>query len=147
MGQLRGEDNTVPSGRRGDSGGVRRLRVLSASVESGSQAAGEAARVAAEKIGDAERIFPDEDPQSQHLDDAEHWFNVYTELLQAKASLLAALSERLPEMNEAVARHEVGDTDAVLLRQELARFQARIDFWRRRRAELLAKLAEAERED
>ncbi len=88
------------------------------------------------KAVDRNRLLPGEDPRSRQPEDAEHWLAVYTELLQAKAAMLAALNERLTEMKHDVARREIGATDAQLLESELARFQERIDFWQNRKAEL-----------
>ncbi|MGA8014447.1 MAG: hypothetical protein WCB85_00820 [Candidatus Dormiibacterota bacterium] len=85
---------------------------------------------------DADRLLPGEDPQTPYLDDALHWYSVYTEMLQGKAAMLAALAERLTQMHEDEARGELGDTDAILLDRELKRFQRRIDFWSNRRLEL-----------
>ena len=83
-----------------------------------------------------DRLLPGENPRSQQPEDADHWLAVYTELLQAKAAMLAALNERLTLMQQEVARHEIGETDAPLLEKELARFQGRIDFWLKRKTEL-----------
>src|SRR5258708_1951722 len=88
------------------------------------------------KAVDGNRLLPGEDPRSRQPEDTEHWLAVYTELLQAKAAMLAALNERLTEMTHDVARREIGATDAQLLESELARFQERIDFWQNRKAEL-----------
>lgn len=92
------------------------------------------------KRGDADkratRLLPGENPGTRFEDDADHWLAVYTELLQAKAALLAALAERLTKMTDDAARAEVGATDAPLMEEELTRFQSRIDFWKRRKSEL-----------
>ena len=80
--------------------------------------------------------MPGEDPETLHLDDAAHWHSVYTEMLQGKAAMLAALTDRLARMQEDEARGELGQTDVVLLEGELSRFQRRIDFWTKRRIEL-----------
>ena len=85
---------------------------------------------------DRDRLLPGEDPDTRHLDDADHWLAVYTELLQTKAALLAALNERLAQTEKREAREEVGATDAVLLQRELVRFHERLDFWKGRKAEL-----------
>ena len=87
---------------------------------------------------DPARLLPGENPRSRQPEDADHWLGVYTELLQAKAAMLAALNVRLVQMKEEAARQEIGGTDAPLLEQELKRFQRRIDFWKERKAELQA---------
>lgn len=73
-----------------------------------------------------------EDPETRQADDVEHWFKVYTELVQTKAELLSALSGRLAEIQEPEARRELADTDLEILKRELGRFQRRLDFWRDR---------------
>ncbi len=88
------------------------------------------------KSAGGDRLLPGENPGSRQPEDADHWLAVYTELLQAKAAMLAALNERLTEMRQEVARREIGSTDAPLLESELARFQQRIDFWLKRKTEL-----------
>lgn len=80
-------------------------------------------------------MLPGENPHSRQPEDAEHWLAVYTELLQAKAAMLAALNQRLSVMKQEVARKEIGATDAPLLERELSRFQKRIDYWLGRKAE------------
>ncbi len=91
---------------------------------------------AADDAVDGDRLMPGEDPETPYLDDALHWHAVYTEMLQGKAAMLAALTDRLARMREDEARGELGDTDVVLLEKELKRFQRRIDFWTNRRIEL-----------
>lgn len=81
-------------------------------------------------------LLPGEDPDSDHADDADHWLRVYTELMQTKAAMLAALSRRLAETRSEAARKELGDTDAAMLQAEVERFQRRLDFWKQRRAAL-----------
>lgn len=87
-----------------------------------------------ERAADPDRLLDGEDPESVDPDDVAHWIAVYTELLQAKASMLAALNERLAVTTEPDARHEIAATDVVVLERELQRFQRRLDFWRERRA-------------
>ena len=99
---------------------------------------------AAEKAVDGDRLLRGEDPSSPYLDDAVHWVSVYTELLQGKSAMLAALAERLAEMHEDEARREMGETDVSILSQEVKRFQERVDFWARRRNELKAAEAQAD---
>lgn len=94
------------------------------------------AKDSANKAVDGDRLLPGEDPKTPHVDDAVHWLSVYTELLQAKAAMLAALSQRLSQMKENEAQLEVGKTDVVVLERELARFQGRLDFWKARKTEL-----------
>jgi hypothetical protein len=83
-----------------------------------------------------QRLLDGENPETSYLEDADHWLSVYTELLQTKAAMVAALNERLTRTTEELARREMGDTDVVVLEQELQRFQSRIDFWKQRKVEL-----------
>lgn len=99
----------------------------------GEKAAGEDA---AGKQVEADRLLAGEDPETHYLDDAVHWLAVYRELLQGKATILTGLTERLAQMHEDEARHELGETDVVVLQHETARIQSRIDFWTKRRGEL-----------
>ena len=93
---------------------------------------------AAERLTDAQRLLPEENPETRDPDDAAHWLSVYTELLQNKADMLAALNERLTHVSEEDARREVGRTDAVVLERELKWLQSRVDFWQVRTRELRA---------
>ncbi len=81
---------------------------------------------------DPDRLLEGEDPKSDRPDDIEHWFKVYVELVQTKAALLAALSQRLADEMKPEARREVAETDLEILHLELGRFQKRLDFWRAR---------------
>jgi hypothetical protein len=99
---------------------------------------------AAERAVDENRLLPGEDPDSSYLDDAVHWCAVYTELLQGKSAMLAALSDRLAQAREESARQELGETDVIVLGRELERLQGRIDFWSNRRLELERRTAEGE---
>jgi hypothetical protein len=81
---------------------------------------------------DPDRLLDGENPDTRQPDDVEHWFKVYTELVQTKAELLGALSGRLAELQEPESRREVADTDLEILKRELGRLQRRLDFWRGR---------------
>lgn len=96
------------------------------------------AQKAAEAEVDAQRLLPDENPESRDPDDAVHWLDVYTQLLQGKAAILTSLTERLAKIPEEAAREELAKTDVVTLDREVKRIQGRIDFWTTRRSELEA---------
>jgi hypothetical protein len=100
------------------------------------------ARDAAEGEVDPDRLLPGEDPDTPNAEDASHWLDVYTQLLQGKTAILAALNERLAKIAEDAARQELADTDVVTLDRELSRIHRRLDFWSRRRDELEAAAAE-----
>jgi hypothetical protein len=80
--------------------------------------AAEAAELASQQA-DPERLMDGEDPETEELEDAEHWLNVYRELHAFKEDA----------QDEAQA-------DERLLELELARFENREQFWRARIADL-----------
>jgi hypothetical protein len=94
------------------------------------------AHEAADRLVDAERLLPEENPETRDPDDAAHWLSVYSDMLQNKAAMLAALTERLSQQTEEDARREVRRTDAVVLERELKWLQSRVDFWQARIREL-----------
>lgn len=90
---------------------------------------------AAESI-DPNRLLPGEDLGTRDVEDARHWFSVYSELVQAKADLLAAAADRLAQTREEEAKREFISTDLELVAAELRRLQRHLDFWKARRSEL-----------
>lgn len=91
---------------------------------------GEAARRATD-----DHPLPGEDTTSPYVDDAQHWVNVYTELLEFKERMLVTLFDSLQHMpQEAV--DEVRTTDAVVLDAEATRFKRRLRLWQERLEEL-----------
>lgn len=96
---------------------------------------GDAAREAAEKSVDPDRLLVGENPDTTYLDDAAHWVTVYSELLAVKRDLLATSEEHLGSM-DADGRQEVASTDLVVLDTEMKRFSRRLEFWRERCREL-----------
>src|SRR5438105_4897456 len=95
-----------------------------------------AGREAALKAGDVDRLLPGENPETTHAEDAEHWVEVYRELLEYKGRLLAVTQETLRQLPEEPARREVAETDQALINAERERFERRLGFWDRRLAEL-----------
>jgi hypothetical protein len=95
---------------------------------------GEAADAALDAV-EPERLLPGEDEGSVHLDDAEHWTNVYFELLDFKRSLLKLAEDRIASMHQP-ARTEVEDTDLKILQAEALRLARRFEFWRARKTTL-----------
>ncbi len=90
-------------------------------------------RKAAEDQVDPDRLLEGEDPNSPQPEDARHWVETYRELLGVKERLLGtAMAQPLEES----ATREVASTDLVTLRAEHARFKRRLEFWKRRAAEL-----------
>jgi hypothetical protein len=94
------------------------------------------AEKAAEESVDPDRLLPGEVLDSDLSEDATHWMNVYSELLDFKTELLDRVKERLKVMDEQVAREEIERTDAKVLRAELERFRKRLHFWETRHREL-----------
>ena len=91
---------------------------------------------AGEAAADPNRLLPGEDPGSRDPDDAEHWIEVYDELLDFKRKMLAIAEDAISGMHDKPARREVVDTDRRVLRSECARFEKRLSFWQSRRDEL-----------
>jgi hypothetical protein len=104
--------------------------------EDGHDPAAEGAELAAEQT-DPDRLMDGEDPGTQQVEDAEHWLRVYQELYAFKQDLLDKLRTRVTEISITDARDEAL-ADERLLVLELARFERRADFWRRRVQELTA---------
>jgi hypothetical protein len=74
-----------------------------------------------------DRLQPNEDPTSLHLEDATHWKEVYQELLKFKATLTRTM-EKLGEQLDEDAQSEVS-RDLKALREEAEYLQRRLDFW------------------
>jgi hypothetical protein len=101
----------------------------------------ETAKVAAREAVNPDRLLDGEDPDTTHLDDAEHWLAVYTDLLKSKQELIGVTEHRMDHV-ERDAADELGQTDLEILQKEGERFQRRIAFWEAR----LAHLSSAYRE-
>jgi hypothetical protein len=99
---------------------------------------GDAVDVARELTNPQYRLPGEEDSESSPLlEDAEHWLQVYRELLTFKRTLLRTAEIHREGAPEAVAT-EVGG-DQTLLRAELDRLEQRHDFWERRARELQSR--------
>ena len=85
-----------------------------------------------------DRLLDGEDENSQHLDDAEHWVKVYTELLEFKRAVLATTEKHVGTM-DADASLEVQKTDLQALHAEALRFERRLVYWRGRVSALQEK--------
>jgi hypothetical protein len=97
----------------------------------------DAAEGAAEDATDQDRLLPGEDAGTSQLDDAQHWLQVYTELLSFKGDLLRSTHEHLADMDlEDDSREEVRQTDEPVLEAEAERFERRRRFWEQRAEEL-----------
>jgi hypothetical protein len=91
---------------------------------------------AASKTVDADRLLPGEDLGSYFADDAQHWIDVYTELLAYKNGILALTEDAVASMPRLAAAREVGETDLAVIQAERDRFHKRLSFWARRLAEI-----------
>jgi hypothetical protein len=91
-------------------------------------------QAALDRAGDVDRRLDGEDPDTVHLEDARHWETVYQELHAFKDGVLKSARER-----GAAVRKDGQDevrSDLTILSTEATRLKARLEFWRRRRAEL-----------
>lgn len=92
----------------------------------------------ADQLSDPDHRLPGETESelSPLLEDAQHWLEVYRELLAFKRTLLRTAEVHKERAPEAVVA-EVSD-DQALLRAELDRLEQRHGFWERRARELQA---------
>lgn len=95
--------------------------------------------LAGKEAADPDRLLPGEDPSSHYADDARHWIEVYDELLRFKTRLLQVAEDTLKDVHGQPARHEVVETDRVVLQTEVNRFRNRLAFWKDRLADLNQK--------
>lgn len=85
---------------------------------------------------DGDTLLEGEDPETPHVEDAEHWVAVYKELIAFKRSLLDSTNEDASQLEHREARREASHVDGAILRAELERFRHRLQFWQERHAEL-----------
>jgi hypothetical protein len=90
----------------------------------------------ADELVDPEHRLPGEvdSERSPLLEDAQHWLQVYRELLTFKRTLLRTADVHKERAPDEVAREVSGDQ--ALLRAELERLEQRHTFWERRAQEL-----------
>lgn len=97
--------------------------------------AGEPLDVAGELVDPDHRLPGERDSEaSPLLEDAQHWVQVYAELLAFKRTLLRTAEVHKDRAPDEVA-YEVTN-DQVLLRSELDRLERRHRFWQQRAREL-----------
>lgn len=94
------------------------------------------ARDAAARSVDDDALLEGEDPTSDLVEDAEHWVEVYGELIGYKRTLLGTSAEEIADFEHHESRGEVREVDVVILRTELDRFRRRLAFWLDRLEEL-----------
>jgi hypothetical protein len=90
----------------------------------------------ADELGDPEHRLPGEvdSERSPLLEDAQHWLQVYRELLTFKRTLLRTADIHKEGAPEAVV--EEVNSDQALLRAELDRLEQRHTFWEQRAQDL-----------
>jgi len=93
-------------------------------------------QTAARAAVDPDRLLEGEDPETPHPDEAQHWIEVYTELLNFKERAVATAHESLSTMPEADARREAVQTDLIVLEAERDRLRRRLEFWKQRHLDL-----------
>ena len=90
----------------------------------------EKAKAAAAEVIQADTLLPGEKRavESRYLDDAQIWFEVYSELTDMKHALLATAQQQRRSIRKE-GRREV-DNDAILLTREADRLLRRHAFWK-----------------
>jgi hypothetical protein len=88
------------------------------------------AKVAAQESVDPDRLLPGEPSESDQVDEARLWINVYTELLDTKRLMVSSAERRLAVASPE-ARDEFRRTDATTLAAERRRIERRLAFWKR----------------
>jgi hypothetical protein len=89
----------------------------------------------ANKAIDQNRLMDGERSESREPGDFQHWIEVYAELGSFKDRMLSVMRQNLPNL-PLVAAAEVRGVDMAVIRQQLARYQARLAFWKERAAEV-----------
>ena len=91
---------------------------------------------AAGEAVDPDRLLEGEDPETRQPEEANHWIEVYTELLTFKERAVATANQDVAQMPEVDARVEATQTDLAVLEAERDRIRRRLDFWKRRHLDL-----------
>ncbi|GEM_PF-5928691 len=88
-----------------------------------------------QRIGDPGYRLPGENPATATIDQARRWASRYDELIKFKRELLE-LCARYAGQAEAEVAHAIRETDVVLLKTQIARYQQKRDYWQIRVAEM-----------
>ncbi len=83
-------------------------------------------------LKDGSRLLPGEDPETRYPDDIALWISVYGELIAYKHSLLEASTASISGMTHEAARTQSIQVDDRLIREQLAGFERRLEFWKAR---------------
>jgi hypothetical protein len=81
---------------------------------------------------EASQLMPGEDPESVHVDDARHWYAVYTELVDMARSVVK------PPPSQRLGSHayDAHDDEIVFINERVAVLEDRLEFWRQRLAQI-----------
>ena len=95
----------------------------------------EEAAGAAWEGADLERPIEGEDPESNSLQEAQHWVVVYRHLVKLETELFDVLAGMIPTM-PSEAQLEAEQTNLPVLASQVERFRHRLEYWQKRRDEL-----------
>ena len=84
-----------------------------------------------------DRLLPGENPDTNHVEDAELWLGVYAELIAVKERLLVSLHGEMQDVTDE-AKDELERVDEAILKDQVAHFMRRHAFWQARLKELAA---------
>jgi hypothetical protein len=90
-----------------------------------------------------ERLLAGENENTRDVAEAIHWATVYADLFAYKNELCAVTENKVASMSLA-ARAEVERSDIKLFRSEAQRLDRRLQFWRRRSVDLVARAERSE---
>ena len=77
---------------------------------------------------EASQLMPGEDPESVYVDDARHWYAVYTELVDLARSVV----KPPPSWRLGSLAHHAHDGEIMFINERLAVLEDRLEFWRQR---------------
>jgi hypothetical protein len=90
-------------------------------------------------MADPDRLLEGEDSSTPNPEEAQHWIDVYTDLMTFKERTESSAQKSLKQMPEPEARAEVARTDLPALKAERERLRRRLDFWKQRHADLTSQ--------
>ena len=107
-------------------------------MESGDHNGAHRAADAVRKAVDPDRLLEGENPDTDLAEDARHWMEVYSELVQFKEKVVATAHSSLDGVKPEVVKEAQG-TDLALLAEERSRLRRRLSYWENRFTELQAQ--------
>ena len=84
------------------------------------------------QIVDFDRLLQGENRHTNHQEDVEHWFAVYSDLVNFKEHVLGETKAHIHQVPE--TKSELGAHDVPFLEAELGRLRSGLAFWSARRA-------------